>query len=40
MFLQNCVPKEVSVLVNGTTNVPKIPANKCTGIAPTTSSIS
>ena len=35
----NCVPKDVSLLLNGTTNVPKIPANMCTGIAPTTSSI-
>ena len=31
-------PKDVSGFVSGTTNVPKIPANICTGIAPTTSS--
>ena len=34
----NWVPKDVSGLVIGTTKVPKIPANICTGIAPTTSS--
>ena len=32
------MPNDVSPFVNGTTNVPKIPANICTGIAPTTSS--
>jgi len=34
----NWVANDVSPLVNGTTKVPKIPANICTGIAPTTSS--
>ena len=35
----NCGPKDVPLLVRGTASVPHIPANKCTGIAPTTSSI-
>ena len=34
----NCVPKDVSEFVKGTTNVPNIQANIWTGIAPTTSS--
>ena len=35
----NCVPKFAPELVAGTISVPQIPANKCAGIAPTTSSI-
>ena len=35
----NCAPKETSLLVNGTANVPHTPATKCAGMAPTTSSI-
>ena len=35
----NCDPKLASALVKGTTKVPHIPATKCAGIAPTTSSI-
>ena len=36
---KNCDPKFVSGFVSGTANVPQIPANKCAGTAPTTSSI-
>ena len=36
--LKKPVPNDVSELVKGTTSVPNIPANICTGIAPTTSS--
>ena len=36
---KSCGPNDVSGLVIGTANVPQIPANKCAGIAPTTSSI-
>ena len=36
---RNCAPKFVSAFVKGTARVPQIPANPCTGIAPTTSSI-
>ena len=39
IMLYNCVPNEASLLVNGTIRVPQIPAIKCTGMAPTTSSI-
>ena len=35
----NCVPNEAPEFVIGTAKVPQIPANKCAGIAPTTSSI-
>ena len=34
-----CVKMLASLLVRQTAKVPQIPANKCTGIAPTTSSI-
>ena len=34
----NCALNEASVFVNGTANVPHIPANMWAGIAPTTSS--
>ena len=36
---KSCGPNDVSELVIGTAKVPQIPANKCAGIAPTTSSI-
>ena len=39
IMLYNCVPNEASLFVSGTIKVPHIPAIKCTGIAPTTSSI-
>ena len=39
MTPSNCDAKLVSVFVIGTASVPQIPANKWTGIAPTTSSI-
>ena len=35
----NCVLKTASEFVAGTIKVPQIPANKCAGTAPTTSSI-
>ena len=35
----NCALKLASAFVAGTINVPQIPANKCAGTAPTTSSI-
>jgi len=35
----NCALKFAPEFVAGTINVPQIPANKCAGIAPTTSSI-
>ena len=39
MTPRTCAPNETSEFVIGTANVPQIPANKCAGTAPTTSSI-